>query len=1459
MRQKSFSSLIMVGLLVIGLLTWATPAASVDTPGVWKLTGSMATSRRHGAMGRLSDGRILVVGGTDTTGVDGAAKTFYSTAEIYDPATGTWTSTGSLKTGARALHTITLMYGGKSLITGGWNGKAALSSAEIYNLKTGTFTTTGSMKKARADHSTISLFDGRVLITGGFDSSGTPIASAEIYDPATGTFSETAGGPMASARRDHCMNTVGDGKVLITGGFGAGGAPLATAELFDPKTERFTTLVATLAHARANHSATELPTGEILVAGGYGGSVVLDSTEIYDPDSKTFRAGPTLNQARQSHSAWVLPNGLVLISGGNNNPSDDWDIQTSFLSSAELYNPATNTFTTTGSKNNATSGGKSHPLWTGKLLVAGGGTNEAELYTPQMPGTVETWVAANNMHTARANANYAYLDDGRVIMIGGLDSSGNPLASAEVYDYLTGDFASTGSMSTPRQHHTATRLYTEKILVTGGRPSASANVLNSAELYDPATGTFSSTGNMQRYRRLHKAVTLPDGRVLITGGLGGQSNTANTFLTAAEIYDPATGMFTWTTGGPSVGLNTARYNHQAILLYTGMVLIFGGVGSGSPSNIVLNSAELYDPETGTFTATGNMITARNNPLVTMLPNGKILIQGGSSDTAGTTPIQSVEIYDPATGKFTAADDTLVARLWNRIVRLDNGKTIFVGGQTTSNTSSVTNTAELYNHVTGTFSYTGSLNTGRRNFAQWSLPNGRILVAGGYDASGTVLTSAELYTPLIADEVDTTITSGPDTPTSSTSATFFFTSTAPDSTFHCSLDASLFVACTSGKSYSSLADGSHVFQVSATDSFGNTDPTPATYDWTVDTTAPVVTSFKINGGAVSTSNNATVTLNNKATKLPTHYMASEDSGFAGAIWEKYSTAPSFALSSDSGTKTVYFKVKNAFHESTVVIDTISALAPVVTSFKINAGAASTKNGKVTLNNVATNSPTHYMASEDSGFSGADWLTYSAAPKFNLSDGAGTKTVYFKVKNSFVESNVMSDEIVANGSAPVVTSFKINAGAASTKNGLVTLNNTATNLPMYYMASEASDFSGASWQPYTTAPKFTLSAGSGTKTVYFKAQNIFGESSVKSDTILALAPVLSSFKINTGAASTKNGKVALNNTATNAPTHYMASEDSGFSGADWLSYSTAPKFNLSDGAGGKTVYFKVKNSFVESNVMSDEIAANGSAPVVTSFKINAGAASTAKGLVTLNNAATNLPMYYMASEASNFSGASWQPYTTAPKFTLSAGSGTKTVYFKAMNIFGESLVVKSDTISAFPPVLTSFKINAGAASTKNGKVTLNNVATNSPTHYMASEDSGFSGADWLTYSAAPKFNLSVGSGTKTVYFKVKNSFAESGVMSDSILTSGSVPSVTSFKINAGAASTKNALVTLNNTGTYSPMYYMASEASDFSGASWQPYTTAPKFTLSAGSGTKTVYFKAQNIFGESSVVSDTIFLY
>ena len=325
------------------------------------------------------------------------------------------------------------------------------------------------------------------------------------------------------------------------------------------------------------------------MTGGHAGGVALNSTELYDPDTGTFTDGATLNQARQSHSSVLLPNGLVLISGGNTSSSAHWDIQTNFLASAELYDRSTNTFTLTGSKNNATSGTSSITVWTGKFLSAGGGTNQAELYNPLMPGTSEIWVATTgSLAAARTSPQQNLLDDGRVLISGGLDPV-NPLASAELYDYLTGNFSpTTGNMTTPRQSHRTASLYTGKVLVTGGRSLAAGGNLNSAELFDPVAGTFTLTGNMIRFRRSHRPTELRSGKILLTGGRGGTLVSNNGILNVAELYDPAAGTFTATTGN----MVNFRTTHQATLLYTGKVLLAGGTG-GTCNGVLAEDFNAY--------------------------------------------------------------------------------------------------------------------------------------------------------------------------------------------------------------------------------------------------------------------------------------------------------------------------------------------------------------------------------------------------------------------------------------------------------------------------------------------------------------------------------------------------------------------------------------------------------------------------------------------------------------------------------------------------------------------------------------------------------------------------------------------------------------------------------------------------------------------------------------------------
>jgi len=189
---------------------------------------------------------------------------------------------------------------------------------------------------------------------------------------------------------------------------------------------------------------------------------------------------------------------------------------------------------------------------------------------------------------------------------------------------------------------TATLLQNGKVLIAGGSPEVNVPyrpVLASAELYDPATGTFTLTGSMRTARTQATATLLPDGRVLIAGGRGCANPKKcfmnNTFvdyeaLASAELYDPATGKFT-ATGS----MSTPRENGSAILLADGKVLML----NGGPSLV-----ELYDPATGKFTKRGSLSYGYPNTVAALLPNGRVLVVNDAAEA---------ELFDLATGMSTS--------------------------------------------------------------------------------------------------------------------------------------------------------------------------------------------------------------------------------------------------------------------------------------------------------------------------------------------------------------------------------------------------------------------------------------------------------------------------------------------------------------------------------------------------------------------------------------------------------------------------------------------------------------------------------------------------------------------------------------------------------------------------------------------------------------------------------------
>jgi hypothetical protein len=275
----------------------------------------------------------------------------------------------------------------------------------------------------------------------------------------------------------------------------------------------------------------------------------------------------------------------------------------------------------------------------------------------------------------------------------------------------TGTFTATGNMTTPRFGHTATLVPGGKVLIAGGSPAIPGPTLASAELYDPSTGTFSATGDMSMARYGHNATLLPNGKVLITPTVDEPGSSSGD--SGAELYDPSTGTFTATSGLTTriVPINTLTAPINATLLGNGKGLIVGRDESERTA-----FAEVYDLGTDTFEATGvpaNTADYLWPSVATLLSDGRVLI-------AGTRLSVNAELYDPFTGTFRGtgpplpvdADCALMSTL------LLNGKVLVVG------LDCPFTVAQLYDPTGGAFAGTGIITTENLHTATL-LPNGDV--------------------------------------------------------------------------------------------------------------------------------------------------------------------------------------------------------------------------------------------------------------------------------------------------------------------------------------------------------------------------------------------------------------------------------------------------------------------------------------------------------------------------------------------------------------------------------------------------------------------------------------------------------------------------------------------------------------------------------------------------------------
>lgn len=399
---------------------------------------------------------------------------------------------------------------------------------------------------------------------------------------------------------------------------------------------------------------------------------------------------------------------------------------------------------------NATSGARPSaipPLSPSPLAIPTATPTATPVPTPTPTRGPSGFSMTGHMKDFRWDFTATLLLDGRVLVAGGMNTGGGSaevLATAELYDPATGRFTPTGSMAEARQDSTATLLPDGRVLIVGGfneATMAAKTGFAEAELYDPAVGTFSRL-ELPGGFNAWSATPVLDGHVLLLGGQGSIGH----WVSVAELYDPTTNRFTATGAFPEILAETT-----VTALLDGRVLVAGGYDAAGTAH---GSAYLFDPTTGRWSATGSMTQARHGHAAVELHDGRVLIVGGVTGPYCASPIEeAAETYDPKTGKFSATGSLLQvpgeSGRSSTVVVLADGKVLVAGGDTCEGVSTLSKTAEIYDPATGGFTYTKPMADGFAAADGVLLADGRVLIVGGLAAHSGVAVSryeAELYQP-----------------------------------------------------------------------------------------------------------------------------------------------------------------------------------------------------------------------------------------------------------------------------------------------------------------------------------------------------------------------------------------------------------------------------------------------------------------------------------------------------------------------------------------------------------------------------------------------------------------------------------------------------------------------------------------------------------------------------------------
>ncbi|HVW25127.1 MAG TPA: kelch repeat-containing protein [Polyangiaceae bacterium] len=356
--------------------------ARVEYPAVldpsWTSTkGNMVAARRAHTATLLGDGTVLIVGGASDAS---DSATYLSSAELFDPKTNTFAATGSLSD-PRGEHVAVLLTNGHVVVAAGRNAAGPLSSAEVYD--GGKFHGVAPLQAPRTQAQATLLGDGAAMVAGGLDATNTVVATVELFDATSEKW--TLAAPMARKRIGHYVTTLSnDGSGLaVAGRITTTLADLAQAEIYTPVTNKWTA-TDSLSETRYDFGGATLPDGRVLVAGGYNTikSAPTDGAEIYDPGKLTWSKAGTLSTARSDLTLTALPGGLAVAAGGVVRDAQA-DI-TSYLKSVEVYDPTANTWSALPEMKQARYGHTATALSDGRVLVAGGSAGQAAFATAEL-------------------------------------------------------------------------------------------------------------------------------------------------------------------------------------------------------------------------------------------------------------------------------------------------------------------------------------------------------------------------------------------------------------------------------------------------------------------------------------------------------------------------------------------------------------------------------------------------------------------------------------------------------------------------------------------------------------------------------------------------------------------------------------------------------------------------------------------------------------------------------------------------------------------------------------------------------------------------------------------------------------------------------------------------------------------------------------------------------------------